>query len=77
MEDGEMQNVMKLTSVHFGGMTSFLIAWLANFKLLLFAFGKGPLCLDPEISFRSFYLCCLFSHQNHTDPTSKTVPKRP
>ncbi|KAM7262685.1 hypothetical protein ACFE04_000368 [Oxalis oulophora] len=30
-------------TVIFGGVTGFIIAWLANFKLLLFAFGKGPL----------------------------------
>nr|XP_043629699.1 probable long-chain-alcohol O-fatty-acyltransferase 1 [Erigeron canadensis] len=32
-----------LTSVHFAGTISFFITWLANFKLLLFAFHKGPL----------------------------------
>ncbi|CAN1822886.1 Acyl-CoA--sterol O-acyltransferase 1 [Linum perenne] len=34
---------LHLTSVHLGGVTAFFIAWLANFKLLLFSFGKGPL----------------------------------
>lgn len=51
---------LELTSIHFGGMTSFCVAWLANFKLLLFAFGKGPLCLDPKISFGRFVSVACF-----------------
>ena len=38
---------LDLHSIHLGGTTAFFIAWLANFKLLLFAFGRGPLCFDP------------------------------
>ncbi|KAK4794713.1 hypothetical protein SAY86_012707 [Trapa natans] len=34
---------LRLSSVHIGGSTAFFIAWLANFKLLMFALGKGPL----------------------------------
>ncbi|KAL9294701.1 unnamed protein product [Arabidopsis thaliana] len=30
-------------SLHLLGITAFFIAWLANFKLLLFALGRGPL----------------------------------
>ncbi|KAJ0037839.1 hypothetical protein Pint_23867 [Pistacia integerrima] len=43
-----------LSSAHLGGITAFFIAWLANFKLLLFAFGFGPLCSDPSISLPLF-----------------------
>ncbi|KAJ0094317.1 hypothetical protein Patl1_17079 [Pistacia atlantica] len=43
-----------LSSAHLGGITAFFIAWLANFKLLLFAFGCGPLCSDPSISLPLF-----------------------
>ncbi|GAB4830768.1 hypothetical protein Ancab_004801 [Ancistrocladus abbreviatus] len=51
---------LNLTSVHFTGLTSFFISWLANFKLLLFAFGKGPLSSDPSISFFHFLaVACL------------------
>ncbi|CAL1385926.1 unnamed protein product [Linum trigynum] len=39
---------LRLHTVHLGGMTSFFIAWLANFKLLLFAFGRGPLSPPPS-----------------------------
>ena len=51
---------LDLHSIHLGGTTAFFIAWLANFKLLLFAFGKGPLCSDPSISLGRFVaLACL------------------
>ncbi|PWA83885.1 hypothetical protein CTI12_AA158530 [Artemisia annua] len=40
-------------SVHLIGVLSFLISWLANFKLILFAFGKGPLSA-PLISLSQF-----------------------
>ncbi|KAK3223725.1 hypothetical protein Dsin_010750 [Dipteronia sinensis] len=60
-----------LYSSHLGGTTAFFIGWLANFKLLLFAFGLGPLCSDPSISLPLFVaVSCLPikitnpSHQN-------------
>ncbi|KAK3411868.1 hypothetical protein EUGRSUZ_I00619 [Eucalyptus grandis] len=34
---------LSLTTISLGGLTSFFIAWLSNFKLILFAYGKGPL----------------------------------
>ncbi|EEF31687.1 hypothetical protein RCOM_0070050 [Ricinus communis] len=46
--------------MHLGGKTAIFIAWLANFKLLLFAFGKGPLASDPFFSLSRFIgLACL------------------
>ncbi|KAM0020382.1 putative long-chain-alcohol O-fatty-acyltransferase [Helianthus debilis subsp. tardiflorus] len=51
---------LKLTTMHLGGLTSFFIAWLANFKLLLFAYGKGPLSSDPPIPLSRFVpMACL------------------
>ncbi|XP_002532421.2 acyl-CoA--sterol O-acyltransferase 1 [Ricinus communis] len=52
---------LNISSVHFQGMTAFFIAWLANFKLLLFAFGKGPLSSNnSSTSFTRFVLnACL------------------
>ncbi|KAJ7946373.1 acyl-CoA--sterol O-acyltransferase 1-like [Quillaja saponaria] len=44
---------LNLHSMHLGGMFAFFIAWLGNFKLLLFALGKGPLS-DPSITFKRF-----------------------
>ncbi|XP_030493454.2 acyl-CoA--sterol O-acyltransferase 1-like [Cannabis sativa] len=41
---------LNLTSINCGGNTAFFISWLANFKLLLFAFGKGPLVQNPPKS---------------------------
>ncbi|KAL4600869.1 hypothetical protein ACB092_11G231000 [Castanea dentata] len=51
---------LDLHSIHLGGVTAFFIAWLANFKLLLFAFGKGPLCSDPSISLGHFLALACF-----------------
>lgn len=34
---------LNLSTVHFSGVTSFFLVWLASFKLLLFAFDQGPL----------------------------------
>lgn len=51
---------LNLSSVHLGGTTAFFVAWLANFKLLLFAFGKGPLSSHASISLASFVaVACL------------------
>lgn len=41
---------LNLTTIHLGGTTSFFIAWLASFKLLLFAFNRGPLSSSPSSS---------------------------
>jgi hypothetical protein len=38
---------LNLFTIWLGGPTSFFLAWLANFKLLLFAFGQGPLSTSP------------------------------
>ncbi|PPD84110.1 hypothetical protein GOBAR_DD18968 [Gossypium barbadense] len=49
---------LNLYSPHLGGLTAFFIAWLGNFKLLLFAFDKGP--LNTRISLPLFMaLACL------------------
>ncbi|KAI3711901.1 hypothetical protein L1987_70450 [Smallanthus sonchifolius] len=51
---------LNLTTMHLGGLTSFFISWLANFKLLLFAYGKGPLSSNPRIPLSRFILmACL------------------
>ncbi|KAK4426556.1 Acyl-CoA--sterol O-acyltransferase 1 [Sesamum alatum] len=50
---------LTLHTMHLGGSTAFFLAWLANFKLLMFAFGKGPLS-DPSVSLPRFAaLACL------------------
>ncbi|OWM83344.1 acyl-CoA--sterol O-acyltransferase 1-like [Punica granatum] len=46
---------LHLSSVHLCGSTAFFIAWLANFKLLMFALGKGPLASsNPPLSLPNF-----------------------
>ncbi|KAH9774326.1 Acyl-CoA--sterol O-acyltransferase 1 [Citrus sinensis] len=59
-----------LTSVHIGGTTAFFITWLANFKLLLFAFGLGPLSSHPPISLPLFVIvsCLPIKIQNNNNP---------
>ena len=37
-----------LSSINLIGCTAFFISWLGSSKLLLFAFGKGPLASDPS-----------------------------
>ncbi|CAH9093491.1 unnamed protein product [Cuscuta epithymum] len=51
---------LNLTSVFLGGSSSFLIAWLASFKILLFAFRLGPLVASPPLPLSTFIpLACL------------------
>ncbi|KMT02545.1 hypothetical protein BVRB_9g202320 [Beta vulgaris subsp. vulgaris] len=38
---------LSLSSFHLGGPTIFFLVWLANFKLLLYAFDLGPLSTNP------------------------------
>ncbi|WOG86204.1 hypothetical protein DCAR_0205405 [Daucus carota subsp. sativus] len=51
---------LNLTTVHLGVISSFFIAWLANSKILLFAFGQGPLSTTPPMPLSRFLpLACL------------------
>lgn len=45
---------LNLTSIHLGGTTCFFISWLSNFKVILFAFNKGPLSSDPPVPLSRF-----------------------
>lgn len=50
---------LSLHTLHLGISTAFFLCWLGNFKLLMFAFGKGPLS-DSSLSVSSFIaLACL------------------
>ncbi|CAN4126957.1 unnamed protein product [Withania somnifera] len=69
-----------LTSINLGATTSFFIAWLATFKLLLFAFGKGPLSSIPPLPLSTFIpLACLpikfqkLSTSDNVETTKKTT----
>ncbi|KAK7341139.1 hypothetical protein VNO80_24064 [Phaseolus coccineus] len=51
---------LSFSSVHLSGTIGFFLGWLANFKLLLFAFDKGPLSSDQFISLPRFVtVACL------------------
>ncbi|GFZ02107.1 acyl-CoA sterol acyl transferase 1 [Actinidia rufa] len=68
---------LKLTTIHLGSTTAFFIAWLANFKLLLFAFGKGPLSSDPPIKLRRFILFACLPIKVQQPPAPTPNPKKP
>lgn len=67
---------LNLTSIYLGGATAFLVAWLAIFKLLLFAFGAGPLSSNPPLSLSSYALIACFPIKiQHVDPSSLAAKK--
>ncbi|KAL3519383.1 hypothetical protein ACH5RR_017532 [Cinchona calisaya] len=72
---------LNLTTIHLGGTTSFFVAWLASFKLLLFAFNKGPLFSSTKKSIplsRFLPLACLpikFQHLDQTPPPQEFTKK--
>ncbi|XP_031286465.1 probable long-chain-alcohol O-fatty-acyltransferase 5 [Pistacia vera] len=59
-----------LSAVNLTGFTSFFLAWLANFKLLLFAFGQGPLS-QPNKLFH-FILAASLPIKIKPNPTPKS-----
>ncbi|XP_021299195.1 probable long-chain-alcohol O-fatty-acyltransferase 1 [Herrania umbratica] len=61
-----------LNSFHIGSATWFLVAWLANFKLLLFAFDQGPLSV-PKHDLLCFILTACFPFKIKQNPS----PKKP
>lgn len=66
---------LNLHTMHLGGTSAFFIAWLANFKLLLFAFGKGPLSADPSISLLRFIAVACLPIKIQQKPSPKTSRK--
>ena len=70
---------LNLTTVHLGAISSFLISWLTNSKILLFAFGKGPLSTTPPIPLSHFIpLACLpiKIHDHSNDQELKETPSQ-
>ncbi|KAI8001362.1 Acyl-CoA--sterol O-acyltransferase 1 [Camellia lanceoleosa] len=64
---------LNLTSIHFGLTTAFFITWLANFKLLLLAFGIGPLS-DPSLSLGQFFVVACLPIKIQQNPPTKPPP---
>ncbi|KAE9617466.1 hypothetical protein Lal_00034638 [Lupinus albus] len=50
---------LSLNTIHLCGTFAFFFSWLANFKLALFAFEKGPLS-DPSLSLKNFVVVASF-----------------
>ncbi|XWS09732.1 hypothetical protein CRYUN_Cryun39dG0014600 [Craigia yunnanensis] len=50
---------LNLSSFHLCGPTAFFLAWLANFKLLLFCFDQGPLSPTPPSVFHFISIASL------------------
>lgn len=64
-----------LSSFHFGGPTIFYLVWLANFKLLLFAFDRGPLSpsrSQPPLSLFHFVSIALFPIKTRPETDSSS-----
>ncbi|KAF8409658.1 hypothetical protein HHK36_005736 [Tetracentron sinense] len=68
-----------LSSFHLGGPTAFYLAWLGNFKLLLFAFDQGPLSSDPLKSLPLFISIASLpiKIQNKETPSPQNTTKVP
>ncbi|PWA36660.1 hypothetical protein CTI12_AA597720 [Artemisia annua] len=51
---------LNLKTIIFAGPISFLLSWLGSFKLILYAFGQGPLSTDPALTLYHFiFAACL------------------
>lgn len=67
---------LKLHTLHLGVTTAFFVAWLSNFKLLMFAFHRGPLS-DPSLSLPRFVaLACLPIRIQQNPPPEETPQNR-
>ncbi|XAR53842.1 Long-chain-alcohol O-fatty-acyltransferase [Bertholletia excelsa] len=60
-----------LHSIHLGGTTAFFIAWLANFKILLLTFRRGPL-VDHSLSLPQFVALGSFPIKTRQTPPPNT-----
>ncbi|XP_059443424.1 probable long-chain-alcohol O-fatty-acyltransferase 5 [Corylus avellana] len=70
-----------LNSLHIGILTLFLLVWVGNFKLILFAFDQGPLTpLPPKLS---HFICITFlpikteQQQQQIIPSHQNAKKAP
>ncbi|KAH7572612.1 hypothetical protein ACOSP7_015806 [Xanthoceras sorbifolium] len=69
---------LNLNSIFLGTPSTFFLVWLANFKLLLFAFGRGPLSSNnnPPLSLPCFFAIACFPIKIH-QKTTKNGNKSP
>ncbi|XP_010449519.1 PREDICTED: probable long-chain-alcohol O-fatty-acyltransferase 2 isoform X2 [Camelina sativa] len=66
-----------LSSVHFCAISAFFFTWLANFKLLLFAFDQEPLSPLPSNLSRFFCFSCFPIKTNIRNPSSNRIYNKP
>ncbi|KFK28707.1 hypothetical protein AALP_AA7G036400 [Arabis alpina] len=60
-----------LSSVHFCSFSALFLSWLANFKLLLFAFDQGPLCpLPPNLPRFICFACFPIKVRQNSSPNT-------
>ncbi|CAA7021115.1 unnamed protein product [Microthlaspi erraticum] len=64
------------SSVHFSGSIAFFLSWLANFKLILFAFDQGPLFpYPPSLSRFVCFTCFAIKQQQNPNSQNDQLPK--
>ncbi|KAI9085356.1 hypothetical protein K1719_032733 [Acacia pycnantha] len=66
---------LRLTSIFLGGPSSFFLAWLSTFKLVLYAFDKGALFPTPPLS-HFIPLACLPIRFHHKNPKNDQIPEK-
>ncbi|CAK8575213.1 unnamed protein product [Lathyrus sativus] len=68
---------LRLTSMHLGLISSFFLAWLSTFKLILYAFAKGPLSSNPPPSLPHFLLLASlpikFQQKDHINQNQNNI----
>ncbi|KAF5730510.1 long-chain-alcohol O-fatty-acyltransferase 5 [Tripterygium wilfordii] len=70
---------LNLSSFHLCGVTSLLLSWLANFKLLLFSFDQGPLSLPSPPKLLSHFIpiaCLPIRVKTNTNPSPQDLQKQ-
>ncbi|KAL0710205.1 hypothetical protein Bca4012_017183 [Brassica carinata] len=64
------------SSVHLSGIIAFFISFLANFKLILFSFEKGPLCpAPPSLTLFICYTCFPSNNTRESPKYKNNLPK--
>ncbi|CAH8358813.1 unnamed protein product [Eruca vesicaria subsp. sativa] len=63
------------SSVHFSESTAFFLTWLANFKLILFSFDRGPLYPLPQSLSRFIYFTCFPIKPQQSPKSQSEIPK--
>ncbi|CAF2328011.1 BnaA10g09620D [Brassica napus] len=63
------------SSVHFSGASAFFFTWLANFKLILFSYDKGPLYPLPQNLPRFIFFTCFPIKPQQNPKSQNQIPK--